>query len=259
MASAAVSRPAATVLVLTIVLLLAAGSASAHFGMVIPEHSIVPMEDKSLGLQLSFSHPMEMVGMEMVKPKSFKVYHNGQATELASSLTETTVMDHKAWECDYTVGRPGMYAFAVEPQPYPEPAEDNYIIHYTKTMVSGFDAGEGWEQPLGLKTEIVPLTRPWGNYAGNVLAGQVLLDGKPVPGALVEVEYYNREGEYLPPSDAFITQEVVADENGVFAYACPWAGWWGFAALSEADYQIEGKAVELGAVLWVEMVDAERK
>ena len=43
--------------------------------------------------------------------------------------------------------------------------------------------------------EIIPLTRPFANYSGNIFQGRVLLDGKPVPGAEVEVEYYNR-GEY---------------------------------------------------------------
>lgn len=55
----------------------------------------------------------------------------------------------------------------MEPKPYFEPAEDCYIIHYTKTVVSAFGL-EGWDRELGLKTEIVPLTRPFGLYAGNV-------------------------------------------------------------------------------------------
>jgi cobalt/nickel transport protein len=52
-----------------------------------------------------------------------------------------------------------------------------------------------------------------------------------------------------------ITQTVKADGNGVFSYAAPMSGWWGFAALNPAEYKIshEGqeKEVELGAVLWV--------
>jgi cobalt/nickel transport protein len=52
-----------------------------------------------------------------------------------------------------------------------------------------------------------------------------------------------------------ICQTVKADENGVFTYAAPAPGWWGFAALNTADYRMdhegEKKDVELGAVLWV--------
>ncbi|MGE4293803.1 MAG: DUF4198 domain-containing protein, partial [Desulfovibrio sp.] len=133
------------------------------------------------------------------------------------------------------------------------PAEDNYIIHYTKTVVDAFEGGEEWNQPVGVKTEIVPLTRPFGNYAGNVFQGVVLLDGKPAPYTRVEVEFYNKDGKREAPNGRMITQEVLADSNGVFTFCCPWKGWWGFAALNDADYKIEGKDVELGAVLWMEM------
>jgi cobalt/nickel transport protein len=141
----------------------------------------------------------------------------------------------------------------MEPQAYWEPAEDTYIIHYTKTFVAAFGADEGWDTPIGLPTEIVPLTRPFGNYAGGVFQGQVLIKGKPAPGAEIEVEFYNKDGKYKAPSDYHVTQVVKADANGVFTFTCPVEGWWGFAALSEADYKIKDKSVELGAVLWVKM------
>ncbi|SKA77682.1 cobalt/nickel transport protein [Paucidesulfovibrio gracilis DSM 16080] len=235
------------------VLLLLASNALAHFGMVIPERDQVTQEDKSLGLTLSFSHPFEGHGMDLVKPEKFDVYFEGKATSLLETLKPATVMDHKAWTAEYAVKRPGMYTFVMEPKAYPEPAEDNYIIHYTKTVVDAFEGGEEWNQPLGIKTEIVPLTRPFGNYAGNVFQGVVLVDGEPAPYVRVEVEYYNQDGSREAPTGRMITQEVLADGNGVFTFACPWKGWWGFAALTDADYKIEGKDVELGAVLWVEM------
>jgi cobalt/nickel transport protein len=144
----------------------------------------------------------------------------------------------------------------MEPRPYWEPIEDCYIIHYTKTVIGAFGQEEGWDEPLGLKTEIVPLTRPFGLYSGNVFQGVVMLDGKPVPKAEVEVEFYNREGKATAPTDYMVTQVVKADQNGVFTYAVPRAGWWGFAALNISDHKIkhegEEKDIELGAVLWVQ-------
>jgi cobalt/nickel transport protein len=114
---------------------------------------------------------------------------------------------------------------------------------------------------VGLKTEIVPLTRPFGLYAGNVFQGRVLMDGKPVPHAEVEIEYYNKNREAEAPNDYAITQVVKADADGIFTYAPPEEGWWGFAALNTADYTMkhEGKAkdVELGAVLWVKFLEWE--
>ena len=196
--------------------------------------------------------------MTMEKPRAFQVFHNGKAEDLLGALSEAKFMDSKAWKAGYRVTRPGVYQFAVEPEPYFEPAENAYIIHYAKTVVGAFGAEEGWAEPLGLKTEIVPLTRPFANYAGNVFAGRVLLDGKPVPGAEVEVEYWNRDGRHEAPNEYYVTQVVRADENGVFVYGVPWAGWWGFAALNEGGERPgpEGKPVnvELGAVLWVDFV-----
>jgi cobalt/nickel transport protein len=60
-----------------------------------------------------------------------------------------------------------------------------------------------------------------------------------------------------------VTQTIKADKNGVFTYAAPKAGWWGFAALNEANYKIkhEGvdKSVEIGAVIWVKFQDWQMK
>lgn len=238
--------------------------ALAHFGMVIPSMPVVEeKKDATLSLELSFSHPMEMVGMPLAKPKSFTVHVDGKAQDLVPSLAPAKILDHEAWKAQYTIKRPGVYWFAMEPVPYWEPAEDCYIIHYTKTVVAAFGEEEGWDRPLGLKTEIVPLTRPFGNYAGNVFSGQVLRDGKPLAGAMVEVEYYNLDHAYTAPNAHLVTQVVKADANGVFVFGVPFAGWWGFAALSTSDqkmdYKGEAKDVELGAVLWMEFVNPAKK
>lgn len=241
-----------------------AAQAEAHFGMVIPSTATVTeKKDADLKLDISFSHPMEMQGMDMAAPKAFTVTLDGKSEDLKASLKPATVMGHKAWQAAYKIKKPGVYQFSVEPEPYFEPAEDTYIIHYTKTAVAAFGGEEGWDEPLGLKTEIVPLTRPFGNYAGNVFQGRVLLDGKPVPGAEVEVESYNKAKGHTAPNEYFVTQVVKADENGVFSYGVPWAGWWGFAALNTAkeklDYKGEPKPIELGAVLWLEFVAPKTK
>ncbi|MFO8049053.1 MAG: DUF4198 domain-containing protein [Desulfosudaceae bacterium] len=234
-----------------------ASLASAHFGMVIPADSMVmPDDDRSVSLKISFSHPFEGLGMPMAQPERFFVDHNGSQDDLTRELEETEVMGKKAWRLDYQIKRPGVYNFCLEPRPYWEPAEDCYIVHYTKTVVAAFGDDEGWDEPVGLKTEIVPLSKPFGLYAGNVFQGIVRLDGRPVPFAEVEVEYYNSRGRVQAPTDYMITQTIKADQNGVFTYAAPVPGWWGFAALNPADYKIEHngekKEVELGAVLWVE-------
>jgi cobalt/nickel transport protein len=235
--------------------LFQAHSAMAHFGMVIPSENIVTQSKKQVDISLSFSHPFELVGMDLVQPSKFYVKSGDKETDLLGTLKEASIMDHMGWQTTFAVKRPGVYQFIMEPQPYWEEAEDLSIIHYTKTIVAAFGDDQGWDEPAGLPTEIVPLTRPFGNYEGNSFSGQVLMAGKPVPLAEVEVELYNTES-FAAPSDYHITQVVKADQNGIFTFTCPKSGWWGFAALNEADYTIknpqgEEKGVELGAVLWI--------
>jgi cobalt/nickel transport protein len=241
-----------------------AGSAAAHFGMVIPSTNVVSQQSRSVELSLSFSHPFELIGMALAKPARFYVVRDGQRQDLAGALTPATVLGHQAWQSSYRLARPGVYHFVMEPTPYWEAAEDLSIIHYTKTIIAAYGADTGWDEALALPTEIVPLTRPFATYAGNSFTGQVLLHGAPVPGAEVEVEFYNQDGRLKAPSDYHITQVVKADQNGVFTFTCPRTGWWGFAALNEADYQLpdpsgQAKPVELGAVLWIKMDGFQQK
>ena len=228
----------------------------SHFGMLIPSDTMVMQDDRhAVTLMLAFAHPFEMVGMELAKPKVFNVFKDGNHQSLLKALQTAKNMGHTAWQTRYPIKRPGVYTFYMEPEPYWEPAEETLIIHYTKTVIAAFGDDEGWDAELGLKTEIVPLARPFGLYAGNLFQGVVKLDGKPVPFAEVEVEYYKRQKQLTAPTEYMITQSLKADRNGLFTYAAPIAGWWGFAALTTADHQLvhEGikRDVELGAVIWV--------
>jgi cobalt/nickel transport protein len=111
----------------------------------------------------------------------------------------------------------------------------------------------------------VPLTNPGTLYGGGLFTGRVLLNGEPVPNSEVEVEWYPGEDKQgQAPNDARAALSLVADDNGVFSFAAPKSGWWGFAALNEdAAVKLkeagQDKDVELGAVIWVyfhEMKDA---
>ncbi|MBC8440234.1 MAG: DUF4198 domain-containing protein [Deltaproteobacteria bacterium] len=240
------------------------GLSFAHFGMVIPSDNMIMQDDsKKIDISLSFSHPFEMIGMPLVKPESFFVIKDGKKQDLKASLEEIKVMAHQAWKAGYTIKRPGAYAFVMEPVPYWEPAEDCFIIHYTKIIVAAFGDDEGWDTELGLKTEIVPLSKPFGLYTTNVFQGIVKLDGKAVPYAEIEVEFFNENRKANAPTDYMVAQTIKADGNGLFTYAAPAAGWWGFAALNTSDkkmmYNNEEKDIELGAVLWVKFENWQEK
>jgi cobalt/nickel transport protein len=242
----------------------------AHFGTIIPSDDIVAQEDsKTLSVEVKFIHPMEMHYMEMEKPKRFGVLYKGKVEDLLGSLEKAQGKSPDQqesfgfWKSKFVVKRPGDYTFFVEPSPYWEPAEDKFIVHYTKVCVNALGLEEGWDKPVGLEAEIIPMTRPYGFWTGNVFTGRVLHKGKAVPNAEVEVEYLNEspesKGTLKAPSDPFVTQVVKADGNGVFTYAMPKAGWWGFAALMDASFKLKKdgkpKDVEIGAVYWVHTVD----
>ncbi|MBO4313717.1 MAG: DUF4198 domain-containing protein [Desulfovibrio sp.] len=238
-------------------LVLSAAVAHAHFGMVIPTKSAVEdKKDADITLTYAFAHPFEGKGMDLEIEKA-QVFADGKATEMTAGLKPGKVMGKKGFTAAFKLARPGVYTFAMTPKPYWEPAEDKFIIHYTKTVVAAFGEEEGWAEPCGLPVEIVPLTRPFASYAGGVFRGKVLHNGKPVADCDVEVEYYNgTKGKYSAPNDYFVTQVVRTDANGVFCANVPFAGWWGFAALVDGPDKMafEGKDrdVELGGVIWTE-------
>lgn len=248
-----------------IALLAISMSASAHFQMIIPSDDMVKQnEQRNLNLDLMFWHPFEGGGMHMAKPKQFGVMAGGKKRDLMDAIQPHKFTDINGEKLDgyrvsYKLKRPGDNTFYIEPTPYWEPAEETFIIHYTKVIVNSFGLEEGWDVPVGLKTEITPLTRPYGLYTGNVFQGIVTVNGKPVPFSEVEVEYFNRDGKLKAVADPMITQVVKADANGVFTYAMPKAGWWGFAALNEDDKRMTREGVdypvEIGAVLWVKTHD----
>jgi len=229
--------------------------ARAHFGMVIPDKNLVVKEGpKTVSLDIRFWHPMENQGMNLEKPK-LEVVIKGQKQDVSSSLSPNVIDGKQAWKAEYQIKSPGVSFFAMTPQAYWEPAEKKYIVHLTKTVISAMGGDEGWDKPVGMKLEIVPMVKPFALYAGNVFTGKAFYKGKALGNADIEVEFFNKDGSVKAPGEAYVTQVVKTDSNGVFTYAVPWAGWWGFAALTDDDAKMkrDGKdvLVELGGVIWV--------
>lgn len=153
-------------------ILLFGSSAFAHFQCLIPSDDMIMAGDsKDLQLDLIFMHPFEGHYMEMVKPVAFGVKVRGRTEDLRGTLTMRKLGGFSAWQTNYRIKRPGDYVFYVEPAPYFEPAEQSFIIQYTKTVVHAFGLEEGWDEEIGLKTEIIPLTRPYGIGDGQRVSG----------------------------------------------------------------------------------------
>ncbi len=224
--------------------------ANAHFLTFLSStDNVKSKSEMNVSFEAMFIHPFEQTGMVMEKP--IGIYLENKKEVLP--LEEMTKLDHKAWKTSYKIKRPGVYKFYVQPQLYFEPAEEKFISHVPKLIVSAFGLEDGWDEPLGLKYEIVPMVKPFGLYAGNLFQGKVLHDGKPASNVEVEVELYNEFG-LKAPSDAHVTQVVKTNENGNFSFTMNHKGWWGFAALiEEGEKEYKGKKypIENGALIWV--------
>lgn len=242
--------------------------ALAHFQMIYTPETALG-KGSEVPLKIVFTHPFEAGHtMDMDSPQKFVVVHKGETKDITSSLKPITwkslTNTGKAFETSYALRGMGDWVFALSPAPYFEANEDGYIQQFTKIVVNAAGAPTDWDAELGLPAEIVPLDKPYGLWAGNVFRGVVKGDGKPVPFAEIEVEYLNHEPDmasnsFAPkakieaPQDCFVTQTIKADANGVFVYAVPKAGWWGFAALGAGpEDSFNKKGLSQDAVIWVQ-------
>jgi len=265
-------------LVLALVLGLSV-PAFAHFQTIYTPESALD-KGKEITLKLVFTHPFEAghtmdIGKDesgkIQPPKAFGVMHKGKKKDLLKKLKsiEFTSLTNKgkAFEVSYKLRGMGDYVFYFDPAPYYEASEDIYIEHVTKMIVNVAGAPTDWDAEVGLPVEIVPLDKPYALWTGNVFRGVVKCNGKPVPDIEIEVEYMNhdivgnffaRTAKVEAPQDAFITQTIKADSNGVFTFGIPKAGWWGFAALGAGgDVKHKGKGLSLDGVIWVQARNME--
>lgn len=246
-------------------LAIAPSLANAHFLEIIPKTEIIsPKSGMSLPLSLKFNHPaaggplmdleMESFAVQILEPDQEPV-----TEDLLTMLTEQKIDGKRVYDSVYKIKKPGNYLFYGKQAPYWEEEEGIFIQHHAKVIVDAFDAMDGWQHEVGQTAEIVPLTRPYGIWAGQVFTGLVKHYGKPAAFTEIEVEFYSG-GKQDYPSEAFLSQVVTTDGNGVFTVGLPKEGWWGFAALLEANETKKspaGKeaAIEHGAVLWVHTRD----
>lgn len=244
--------------------LSASFAAHAHFQLVYtPE---VRLENPAtLPMKLVFWHPMENGHvMDMDKPEAFFVLHKEQKTDLMPLLKPITFKGKdnsaKAFEANVPVRRNGDYIFVLQPKPYFEKEEDSYIQQITKSFVNKSNMPTGWNEPVGLPTEIVPLNKPTNVVVGSTFSGKVLSEGKPVAGAEIEIEYMAAPPNVktnAPSSNASSeakggTLVAVTDDQGVFTFGIPKAGFWGFAALGTGPAKTyKGKDLSQDAVIWI--------
>ncbi|MCR4667380.1 MAG: DUF4198 domain-containing protein [Desulfovibrio sp.] len=253
--------------------------ASAHFMMTYTPETVLP-KAKDIEMRIVFTHPAEAGHtMDMGGVKEFYAIHkrgdsDAKKIDLKASLKEITWTNpessNKAYAATITkkdIRSMGDYMFVMVPGYYFEKEEGAYMQQIAKLLVNVGGIPGNWNEPAGLPCEIVPMSKPYGLWTGNVFQAQVLSEGKPVANAEIEVEYMSHKPDLKKnalakksnvdyPNDVLVTQTIVTDSNGVFSFGLPKAGWWGFAALGVGpDKQHEGKELSQDAVIWVQAVD----
>jgi uncharacterized GH25 family protein len=93
---------------------------------------------------------------------------------------------------------------------------ESYSRHSKALLQIGASENTRATEPLGMPLEIVPDTNPYG--AGKTLPIHVLLEGRPLAGAWVELTNLEHDGE---PLEAHLT-----DNDGRASFALPGGGKW---------------------------------
>ena len=164
----------------------------------------------------------------------------------------------KGYRLRFTPAARGDYVFLLQTPPIWMDEEKEFYQDTVKVVLH-VQAQKGWDAALASGFELVPLTRPYGLQPGMVFQAQALVEGKPLPGSLVEIEHYNAVAPKQLPPDEQITRTAKTDPNGVVTCTLTEPGWWCITAQRDGGKkEHNGKAypVRQRATLWVH-VDAK--
>ncbi len=256
----------ATVMAAVAVLLLAA-AAQAHFHTYWPKvEGCYGKPGEKVQWRYFWGHPFEMVVYDAQEPKFFIVTPEGQKAPVVVKEIKlkdlASGQERRAFEVEYQPAAPGDYYLCMEAPLYFIPEEKMLWQDFVKEPWH-IMAEKGWDRKLGLEVEIVPLTRPYGWPAGVVFKAQALFRGKPLKGAMVEVEKFN--GFFVPPEELpqdrfgeengpLITRMVKTDSQGYLTCTLDSPGWWVIAVSrrhGRKTYEGKSYPVEKRGYLWV--------
>jgi cobalt/nickel transport protein len=246
-------------LVLLLLTLLPA-AAPAAIGVLLPSDDVVgPGDSAVVTVGARLYDPLQRRFEAAGKPQRLGVQFLGEETSLLAAGKPAGDTAAAGWVAPQAIKRPGDYTFFAELAPQWHAAEEQFFIHAAKLCVNAVGLEEGWDEPVGLDAEIVPMSRPYGQGPGSLFSGQVLLKGEPAPYAMIEIVALGPNPDNPPPGPLpaapYLSQKVRADADGVFHAAMPRPGWWGFAATLDVERTIlhEGAdmPVSLVSSFWV--------
>ncbi len=251
--------PRAALLALGLVALFVP-AAGAHYNMLLLQPPTAKMGQK-IEVIYQWGHPFEHQLFNAPMPESvFVLSPKGTKTNLTPEKFTQPAADDKqvdAYRLTFTPSERGDYTFALSTPPIWMADEEEYFQDTVKVVLHA-QVQKGWDRATGLPFELVPVTRPYGLEPGLVFQAQVLAEGKPQAGALVEVEHYNATPPKELPPDEQITRTMKTDPGGVATCNLTEPGWWCVTAQQEGGQrEHDGKQypVRRRTMLWV-YVDA---
>jgi cobalt/nickel transport protein len=233
------------------------GRAGAHFHLLLPS-SHAARKGEPVLLTCRWGHPFEHQLFDAHQPLSLTVRApNGKKVDLSRSLEKIDVPAGDrpvvAFQTRYRPEARGDHVFLLDAPPV-WMDEDGEYFRDTVKVVLHVQTQNGWEARVGGEAEWVPLTRPYGLQPGMVFQAQAHAGGRPLAGALVEVERYNEQPPCQLPPDEQITRTARTDPNGVVTVTLMEPGWWCLtASTAGGTREHDGKAcpVRRRMSLWV--------
>jgi cobalt/nickel transport protein len=249
-----------TTLALSLPLLLA-GSAAAHFNMLLPNRASARKGGEEVLFTYEWGHPFEHELFDAPAPEAVTALGpDGKTVDLTKSLEKTTAPagDRKVttYLFRFTPEQRGDYVFLLRTPPIWMDDEQEYWQDDVKVVLH-VEAQRGWDGELAGGLDLAPLTRPYGLEPGMAFQAVLQAGGrppKPLAGVPVEIERYNAEPPKHPPPDEHRTRVSKTDPNGVVTATLTDPGWWCLAAAQEAGQkEHDGKARPLRrrAIFWV--------
>jgi len=241
--------------------------AEAHFHTFWPDNENgYGKRGKEITWQYFWGHPYEYIIFDAERPVFYVIKPDGKKDEV--ELSEVQMKDEdtgemrRAYEVRYTPGTLGDSWLCLEAPLYFLEEEELFWRDYVKQYIHIL-AEKGWDKPVGMEVEIVPVTRPYGMEEGFVFKGQALFKGEPLAGAVVEIEKFNGfyvKGDNLPTDQygyenvPMITRVTRTDANGYVVYTLDEPGWWMVSVSvedGEAEHQGKKFPVEKRGGIWI--------
>jgi cobalt/nickel transport protein len=232
--------------------------AQAHFHLLLPAAASARRGEEVV-VSYRWGHPFEHQLFDAQRPQAWSVSGpDGGKVDLITTAVKDLGQKPRAYQVQFTPNLRGDYTFFVRAAPV-WIEEDGEFLEDTVKVVLHVQAQRSWDAMIGLPFELVPLTRPYGIPEGSVFQAQAIASGKPLAGAMVEIERYNPVPPKERPPDEQITRTAKTDPNGIVTATLTEPGWWSLTAVRSAGTRKrEGRSfpVRQRTTFWV-YVDAK--